>query len=336
MIKVISLGRMELGLYETRDIIGTIEKIKIRYGKPEAEDMVVSLKTSDGETLIEAQGAKDTLFYPRNWNLANEAYTGINIAAEGQSVMNAEKYLSTGKLQIIIEGSEGDYIESITIVADVQEQQEIVIKEEGQVSTNTAGAYNATHDRRRRMLSQLTSKIWASKEFIDKADELHKADPNDIRRYIEENLYTRKFDGITQKVSEQIKDFILRAIVKNYHKDRIMKYLAYKGVDPKQSNLIYRTESQALKTKLREWSYQKIDPEGELKYKWLGPMDERTTSTCKAIASRTSEGTTLAQLKQIIQEEVENAKGRGELPKDYDAREYTPHFQCRHTFIRAY
>ena len=155
--------------------------------------------------------------------------------------------------------------------------------------------------------------------------------------FVTESLYDKTFEGMNKTVSERIKEYIVRALRKGYPLDRIMNYVSRKGkTDMKQAETIARTETQALQNKVREWAYKTVDPEEKLLYYWLSVSDHRRTRLCKTITERTINGVKLDTLRKILKEEVENAKARGELPADYEPREWTPHFSCRSSFLRKF
>ena len=91
---------------------------------------------------------------------------------------------------------------------------------------------------------------------------------------------------------------------------------------------IARTESHHVQTMAREKSYSENVNLSEQKFKWVGPNQPgRTTINCTLIKARTAKGVTLDELKQIVREESD--------PKTYNpARPFTPHINCRHTFVR--
>ena len=335
----------------SQPIIGYIEKILVRYHN-KSEDIITRIKTSDGETLVNQQGTKIGLFYPRNWNVQNQAYTETNIAGENAGALSPEKYYTEGRLWIGVIGSQPeDYIEDIEIIY-TSPNTPIMMElnkaaETGMVSTHTPGVSNTTHlsDSRRKReeyLAEFVEKQLQSSPEFKKAGNIvsdAKDDIPNLRRFLERSVYEDKFAYLSPEVSKRIKDFILRAMVKNYSKDRVIKYIRRIGGENatvQKANLIYRTETQVMKNKIREWSYSQIDPEGTMKYKWIGPTDDRTTSICKNIENRTRNGVDIETLKEIIHEEVQRAKAQGKLPKDYEVREYNPHFQCRHTFVRSF
>jgi hypothetical protein len=338
MIKKIPIGPVQ-GDYVIPNIIGRIEKVKVKYANPSAEDVNLIISTGDGEEILNITGSKDGIWYPRNWNIQNQQYSGINIAGEGQSVMNAERWLVFGSLYIKVTGSlKEDYIKNIEITYEEENQDYFLMKEEGAVTTETPRvsnpSYGGPRDRKRRKYF-LTNYLKSELSYITKDTShqdmlINKAD--DLRDFIENSVFTRKFDGVTKSMSDLIKDFIIRAITKGYNQERVMKYLDRKGIPKSQARNIFRTENHELRNKVREWSYNQLP--GEQKVKWIGPNDGRTTNICANIKNKSRKGVTIEELQKIIGEEVEMAISKGELPSNFDPREYTPHFGCRHTFIK--
>lgn len=351
MIRRLTIGEIRVGpelkrMLKTTPIRGYIEKIKVEYAHPHAEEAILQIYTEDMENLISIEGSKNGIWYPRNWDVQHQKYMGSNIAAEGSGAMSADRYVSDGPLYIMVQASSpDDYIKSIEIVIDGEIERPYINffnKDEGggMVSTNTPGVFNPSHRRRKKLLEKYVTKfmpeitkIKSEQDIITKASA-----EQELKEFIERVMYDSKFSGMSKSISDQIKDFILRAQVKGYDQERVMNYIKRKGgptMTPSRATLIFRTESHALKTKVREWGYLKTDPEGTMKYKWIGPVDYRTTITCKRIVGRSEKGVSLNELNKIMDEEVELAKQREELPTDYEMRDYTPHFQCRHTFIRV-
>ena len=239
---------------------------------------------------------------------------------------------------------------------------EDIEKDGGAVSSTTGGVSNPRHDSRRRSeaIPQFPMKAYDAGE----PEKIWKRRDRDIEKYMMQTLkeimkrenvdmpigkadaeqtqqmramrYSDKFQGISIANSNKIKDYVIRAINAGYGPDRITKYIKRVAkVDTVQAERIMRTETQAMQNTSREWAYKKLDPDGEWKYKWIGPSDNRTTKTCQHIGQRTKEGVSMDELRKVIEEESAKAKDRGELPPDYEPREWTPHFQCRHTFVRS-
>lgn len=94
-------------------------------------------------------------------------------------------------------------------------------------------------------------------------------------------------------------------------------------------NRIARTESHNIRNLARENSYDKVDEAGELKFKWIGPKDSRTTKFCQKITNRTKNGVTRKELREIIREEADQETYMASRP-------YSPHINCRHSFVRYF
>ena len=352
MIKKISTGLISIdkdlkGRFVTEKIIGRIEKVIVKYGNQSALDTILKIDSNDGENLMSVEGCKDGIWYPRNWDVQNQIYSGNNIAAEGQNTMNAERWLVMGFLTIEFTASiMEDFIQDIQIIyEDLSEDEDPLFeKEEGAgdspVTSETPGVFSPSYGGRKgkkRRKQYVKDFLKTNINDITKSEDqqndiLNKAD--DLRRFIEEGLFNRKFQGLSKSMSELIKEFILRAVSKGYSMERVMNYMERKGVPKKQASAIFRTEVHELRNRSREWSYEQLP--GEHKFKWIGPGDHRRTETCARITERTKDGVSIEKLKRIIQEETQNAKDRGELPANYEARDYTPHFNCRHVFVKKY
>lgn len=91
-----------------------------------------------------------------------------------------------------------------------------------------------------------------------------------------------------------------------------------------------RTEVQAQQNEFRERMYEKMEGSENFKYRWINPMDDRTTDICRAIVHRTDNGVTMEKLKEIVKQE--SRKEDFDLYKD---KPFTPHFNCRSTFVRV-
>lgn len=327
----------------TKPIYGEVEKIIVKYKKNSSENLILKIFSSDGELLVSVEGNEDTIFYPRNWNVMNQRYEGISIAPEGSNVLYAEKYVLFGSLVVFVQGAsiyDGiDRIDFIirgeigdTITLSKQDAEIITKQEIVKQACNSGIEHNHVYKRRIRKIQELIQKTFKNiAKSEGKHDLVYKTNYKELANFIEESLYEGKFDGLSKSLSDLIKEYIVRAMIKGYPIQRIITYIDRKGKDKinrARAEIIARTETQALQNKIREWSYKKIDPEGKFKYKWIGPDDNRTTEVCKRIKERTRAGVTLEQLKKIIHEEAKNA--------GFEPREFTPHINCRHTFVRVY
>lgn len=152
---------------------------------------------------------------------------------------------------------------------------------------------------------------------------------SELKRKIEQSLFERRFEGLTWKESNRIKETLISAFRTGKSMRELIKEVSSvsKKISMGEAERIVRTENQAIRNTAREHSFRASDPEGEKKYKWLGPQDKRTTKICTAIKSRTSKGVSLEKLKLILTEE--SKKG------GFEPRDWTPHINCRHVFVRA-
>jgi len=157
-----------------------------------------------------------------------------------------------------------------------------------------------------------------NKEFIPR---LRKEDKRKLKR----SLFPR-FKTMSKTASERIKSKFLDWLLRKVSLNELIEKIKKEGnVSEEEAERIARTESHELYSKLRELAYRDLDPEGERKYRWVGPQDHRTTNICKRIKQRTRNGVDLDMLKRIIKEEAER--------EGIEAREWTPHPNCRHTAV---
>ena len=66
-------------------IVGRIEKVIIKYANNSAAEAVTTIRTPDGEILIENIGSEDAIFYPRNINVKNQKYTDSIATRDGMA-----------------------------------------------------------------------------------------------------------------------------------------------------------------------------------------------------------------------------------------------------------
>lgn len=202
---------------------------------------------------------------------------------------------------------------------------------EGAISTQTSGAYSPIHSRRRKLRNLFNRTLRETSKEVNKKITLKRKDIKKIDvelKEIGDALFKKIFEGLKYEESENVKDFILGHVSGDIDfSELIKKIVSTTKLNEDEAERIARTETQSLNNKMREMSYERIDPENEFKYRWVGPSDYRTTKICKAITSRTADGVSLKELKKIIKQE--GTKG------GFDTREYTPHINCRHTFIRS-
>ena len=150
-----------------------------------------------------------------------------------------------------------------------------------------------------------------------------------IDNYMNSSLLWNAYANVSKDMSNKINSILLSNMRDNFFdyeqakKDLISEV---PELSKNRTNMIIRNEYPNIRKIAQERTYNELDPNGEWKYKWLGPNDYRTTDICKRIQARTEEGVSLEELKSIIKEEGD--------PKTYtSSRPFMPHLQCRHTYI---
>ena len=214
---------------------------------------------------------------------------------------------------------------------NTEKNNQYELKSDSMVTTNTEGINNPIHQERKKKIQNLIFKI--SEEMqknenisydINKDDKIEQ-----ISDFIQKGLYNKKFDGINKSTSDLIKDYILKSIIEGKDLNSVVKYIMNKGkTDKQQAETIASTERQSLINKTREYIYNQSDPEGETRYKWLNPLDKRTSKICKNITENSKQGLTLNELKELIKQEANNNGMK-------DPREWTPHPNCRSVMVRT-
>ena len=168
-------------------------------------------------------------------------------------------------------------------------------------------------------------------EALEKEDNINLIFKNDevdeLTQELADTLFERKFEGLSKRLSEKAKGIVIKSLVENKSVDDMIKEMVNAGIDEGKAQAIARTETQALQLKARKFFYNKQDPEGEFKYKWINPNDNRTTDVCRKIMKKTRSGVTLKKLRQIVHSEGKKA--------GFSPREFTPHINCRSTFVKV-
>lgn len=161
-------------------------------------------------------------------------------------------------------------------------------------------------------------------------DDVIKQNGSSYEEFVKENIYKYKFEGLSKKVSEEIKNILLEGVMKKESTDKIMEKIENitDKLTKEEIERIVRTERQALENKAREFVFHRLDPQGVKKYRWVNPLDDRTTEICKKIVERTEKGVTLEELKKIINEESKKA--------GFEPRDFVPHISCRSTYVRVF
>ena len=156
--------------------------------------------------------------------------------------------------------------------------------------------------------------------------DIQKADP-DFVVFISQQLFDRKFEGLSKSISDKIKGIILTGVEKKQSNTEVAKKIEKLGVDENQAEMIVRTESSVLKNSAREFNFRQAEGFEDFLYKWIGPNDRRTSDISKEIKKKSLKGLKLEKLKSLVRKTSEKF---GFTPD----RDWFSHPNQRHTFTR--
>jgi hypothetical protein len=94
-----------------------------------------------------------------------------------------------------------------------------------------------------------------------------------------------------------------------------------------EAERIARTETQSIVANAREIGYEQRGMD-DAQYRWVGPSDGRTTEACEWIKEQSGDGVAMSELKELVDE----AQDKFDTGSN---REWSPHIQCRHTFVKT-
>ena len=170
-------------------------------------------------------------------------------------------------------------------------------------------------------------------DIISKEDTLLiKARWEEVMQAIREGALFENYEGLTKVEIKKLNKILESQFSQPYVSlnritEKIVKEL---GLSKGQARTIGRTEMTSVLNTAREIDYKERDPKDEFKYKWLNPLDDRTTPQCREITKRTKGGVSMKDLKIIVKEVAEKyAEGGFKY-----TREFLPHINCRSSFIR--
>ena len=160
-------------------------------------------------------------------------------------------------------------------------------------------------------------------------------DENALEALLNKDTLTKAFEGLSADSSKRVNDIITDSFKTQGGLDpkEIQKRIKeISNVSDFKAETIARTEVGKVSSSARRVSFQKEDDFKDIKFKWIGPSDLRTTDTSKSIKTRTKGGVSYDELVKIVTEE--SAK---EFPTwKVDKNALQSHFNSRHTFIRKF
>lgn len=110
------------------------------------------------------------------------------------------------------------------------------------------------------------------------------------------------------------------------------------GVEQGKATGMAADTSHSLLNVAREQAYRDMEGSEQFVYDWIGPSDHRTTPVCREIKQAIEDkggAVTMSTLQSILMRTAQQYEGTAEgggTPQLVD--DWTPHFQCRHTFVR--
>ena len=150
----------------------------------------------------------------------------------------------------------------------------------------------------------------------------------DFITFITSALWAKQFENLTKVQSNNVKDVLVDSIIKNATLGETIKKIQGLGINKDQAEVIVQTEQQALQNSIREYNFNNIEGSEDFVYKWIGPQDVRTSDICEAIKKRSLKGVSLSELRKMVKQESIRGGSDG-------SREWTPHVNCRHTFVKV-
>jgi len=155
------------------------------------------------------------------------------------------------------------------------------------------------------------------------------SDKNILETIVNNKKLGKALNDIDSVTSRKIQEVIQTGLIQSRSLDEIRnKLVEVVDITESRAHTIALTESQRVQTLARENSYKKILDLETADFKWIGPTDRRTTPICERIKNRTKNGVSLERLQEIIKQEAD--------PQFYDSSSpYSPHWNCRHIFVRT-
>ena len=157
-------------------------------------------------------------------------------------------------------------------------------------------------------------------------------DNETIKTLQESNVLSDAFSGLEDKLVEKVQEAIKSSITKEgFDLSKLSKNIQEEAdLTKARADLIARTETTKVANAARINSYKKSGE--DLKFKWIGPTDRRTSKVCKNIKKRTEKGVSMEELIKIVQEE-----SKKEFPEwVVDENSPVAHPNCRHVLVRKF
>lgn len=216
---------------------------------------------------------------------------------------------------------------------------------DGDSAALSKSEYEATDDALREMHKNLVE--WDG-EDLSKAppawnsdDDIPEFVSEMIRSVIDQGVVWSQFEGYSRQAAKAIRNSLEENLTQpqGWSVASIVDDITemYSGMSDEKALNIVRTELSAILNTAREEAYERRDDDGSYRYYWQGPSDHRTTKVCeevKQVIEDRGGNVRLDELKSILMQKARKYEDtrEGGTPERVD--EWTPHYKCRHTFIR--
>lgn len=196
------------------------------------------------------------------------------------------------------------------------------------------------------LMAAIEKQVWRDMDEIEKAPNMWRRSANVplyVRSFVEQaaqdtDVLYDSFDGVPHMAALMVHRIIREQVTspEGWSIETIRDELddEFTGIDTRQAETIARTEVAAILNTARKLAMQQADENPDVY--WSGPQDHRTTDLCtevKAEIERRGGYITLTELEDLLYQKARAYRHDYGTPRRVS--EYIPHYQCRHTFVRA-
>lgn len=147
-----------------------------------------------------------------------------------------------------------------------------------------------------------------------------------ISEELSASVTIRDVEGFFEQQLSQPQGWSIQSLTENYADEF--------DVDEKTAEQAVRSQTSNLLNQARADGYQEIEAD-DSRFKWLGPDDDRITDACEWLKEQTNPEhgggpVTLDELEALVD------RANQKFASEYDGNTWTPHWQCRHTFVEHF
>lgn len=243
------------------------------------------------EDLLEASSGFETASGDSGLTMDNPLTKSYEFKKEGRSTTLSQKY------EDIVEDNLGD------IDNESQLEDKSITLLVGAIASNLVGDLKEAN-------SEIFKKIYKN-ELEQVSDEnnidvgFESDDENVLEDIMQSGVLQSSYKDLGDELTQQLNTSLRDTISKHgYDMNKIKQTVKeVTDVTTSRANTIARTESNKISNAARQKAYEKIDPNDEGKYDWIGPNDNRTTDLSQRIKNRVGNGVSRQELIRILEEE---------------------------------